>query len=111
MNSFKATHFQVLGNCAQRAGIYDPNRVRLDFVGFGVVLGEDKRKFKTRSGETVRLVELLDEGVYGHSSNVMCGCQFEKKKNHFILTWNCARYRFVASKWKTTRKKSAYRFN
>ena len=40
--------------------------VRLDHLGFGVVLGEDKKKFKTRSGDTVRLVELLDEGtVYG----------------------------------------------
>lgn len=27
-----------------------------------MVLGEDKRKFKTRSGDTVRLVDLLDEG-------------------------------------------------
>jgi tRNA synthetases class I (R) len=36
--------------------------VRLDHLGFGVVLGEDKKKFKTRSGDTVRLVELLDEG-------------------------------------------------
>jgi arginyl-tRNA synthetase len=36
--------------------------VRVDHVGFGVVLGEDKKKFKTRSGETVRLVDLLDEG-------------------------------------------------
>jgi arginyl-tRNA synthetase len=26
-------------------------------------LGEDKKKFKTRSGDTVRLVELLDEGL------------------------------------------------
>jgi len=34
----------------------------MDFVGFGVVLGEDKKKFKTRSGDTVRLVSLLDEG-------------------------------------------------
>ena len=30
---------------------------------FGVVLGEDKKKFKTRSGDTVKLVDLLDEGV------------------------------------------------
>merc|ERR1712176_131598 len=37
--------------------------VRVDHVGFGVVLGEDKKKFKTRSGDTVRLVELLDEGL------------------------------------------------
>lgn len=36
--------------------------MRVDHVGFGVVLGEDKKKFKTRSGETVRLVDLLDEG-------------------------------------------------
>ena len=35
----------------------------MDHVGFGVVLGEDKKKFKTRSGDTVRLVELLDEGL------------------------------------------------
>lgn len=35
----------------------------MDFVGFGVVLGEDKKKFKTRSGDTVRLVNLLDEGI------------------------------------------------
>lgn len=32
-------------------------------MGFGVVLGEDKKKFKTRSGDTVRLVDLLDEGL------------------------------------------------
>ena len=42
---------------------YVPPGVRVDHVGFGVVLGEDKKKFKTRSGDTVRLVELLDEGL------------------------------------------------
>jgi len=36
---------------------------RADHVGFGVVLGEDGKKFKTRSGETVKLVDLLDEAV------------------------------------------------
>jgi arginyl-tRNA synthetase len=35
--------------------------VRCDHVGFGVVQGKDKKRFKTRSGETVRLVDLLDE--------------------------------------------------
>ena len=38
-------------------------KVRAQHVGFGVVLGEDRKKFKTRSGETVRLVDLLDEGL------------------------------------------------
>ena len=32
-------------------------------MGFGVVQGEDGKRFKTRSGETVRLVDLLDESV------------------------------------------------
>merc|ERR1712096_441937 len=34
-----------------------------DHVSFGVVLGEDKKKFKTRSGETVKLSDLMDEGL------------------------------------------------
>jgi len=34
----------------------------VEHIGFGVVLGEDKKKFKTRSGDTVRLVDLLEEG-------------------------------------------------
>merc|ERR1712083_827560 len=44
-------------------GTSEGDKVRIDHVGFGVVLGEDKKKFKTRSGDTVRLVELLDEGL------------------------------------------------
>lgn len=35
--------------------------VRVDHVGFGVVQGEDRKKFKTRDGSTVRLVDVLDE--------------------------------------------------
>jgi len=38
-------------------------KVRIDHVGFGVVLDENKKKFKTRSGETVKLHDLLDEAV------------------------------------------------
>ena len=49
--------------CAKRAGYWDDSRVRINHVGFGVVLGEDKKNFKTRSGDIVRLVELLDEGL------------------------------------------------
>lgn len=54
-------HFQVLKNCAKRASIIE-SRHRIDHVGFGVVLGNDKKKFKTRSGDTVKLSDLLDEG-------------------------------------------------
>lgn len=58
----QATHFQAIFDCARKAGILTP-KTRVDHVGFGVVLGEDKKKFKTRSGDTVRLVDLLDEGL------------------------------------------------
>lgn len=60
----QSTHFQSMVNCARRSGFYDPEKVRMDYVGFGVVLGEDKKKFKTRSGDTVRLANLLDEGKF-----------------------------------------------
>jgi arginyl-tRNA synthetase len=30
-------------------------------MGFGLVRGEDGKKFKTRSGDTVKLMDLLDE--------------------------------------------------
>jgi arginyl-tRNA synthetase len=36
-------------------------KARLAHVWFGSILGEDGKPFKTRSGETVRLAELLDE--------------------------------------------------
>lgn len=57
------THFKTIFACAERAGILDRRTVRVDHVGFGVVLGEDGKKFKTRSGDTVKLTELLDEGL------------------------------------------------
>lgn len=37
------------------------SKARLAHVWFGSILGEDGKPFKTRSGETVRLTELLDE--------------------------------------------------
>jgi arginyl-tRNA synthetase len=36
---------------------------KLEHIGFGTVQGEDGKRFKTRSGDTVRLVDLLDEAV------------------------------------------------
>ena len=50
------------GSCSppSGAGIRNP-RLKLAHVWFGSILGEDGKPFKTRSGETVRLAELLDE--------------------------------------------------
>lgn len=62
-------HFQVLKSCAERAEILKGHH-RMDHVGFGVVLGQDKKKFKTRSGDTVKLNDLLDEGNFITHRNV-----------------------------------------
>ncbi|CAB1316476.1 unnamed protein product [Coregonus sp. 'balchen'] len=62
-DSGQGTHFQVVFAAAQMIGWYDPKVTRVEHAGFGVVLGEDKKKFKTRSGDTVRLMDLLDEGL------------------------------------------------
>lgn len=49
---------------AKRAGwLPDDDKAypRTSHVGFGLVLGEDGKRFRTRSTEVVRLADLLDE--------------------------------------------------
>lgn len=55
-------HFQQLFSVVRKAG-YVPESVVLEHVGFGVMLGEDNKPFKTRSGGTVKLAELLEEAI------------------------------------------------
>ena len=40
--SFQGTHMQGVYARARKAGFYDPQRNRVEHVGFGVVLGEDR---------------------------------------------------------------------
>ncbi len=56
-------HFQMVFAAAAKAGYYDPAKVQLEHVPFGVVLGPDGKKFKTRSGETEKLIDLLKKAV------------------------------------------------
>ena len=55
-------HFQQLYALSRKAGYVDET-VSLEHVGFGVMLGEDNKPFKTRSGDTVKLADLLEEAV------------------------------------------------
>lgn len=55
-------HFQQLFSLGRTAG-YAPPHLQLEHVGFGVVLGDDGKPFKTRSGDTVKLAELLSEAT------------------------------------------------
>lgn len=59
----QSTHFAMVFAAAEKAGYLDPKKVRAEHVPFGVVLGPDGKKYKTRSGETERLMDLLDCAV------------------------------------------------
>lgn len=58
----QANHFAQFFQVAARAG-WMPEQVDVVHVPFGVVQGEDGKKFKTRSGDTIRLRDLLDEAI------------------------------------------------
>jgi arginyl-tRNA synthetase len=58
----QAQHLEMVFAVARLAG-WLPDRVRCEHVTFGNVLGPDRKMFKTRGGETVKLVALLDEAI------------------------------------------------
>ena len=72
----QSTHFKQVFAAAKRAGFISNDESddkaspsssslpRIDHVGFGLVLGSDGKRIRTRDeGAAVRLVELLDEAV------------------------------------------------
>lgn len=63
VDSGQSTHFQMFLMAAEKAGYFNRSKNRIEHVGFGVVLGEDGKKFKTRSGDTIRLMDLLTEAI------------------------------------------------
>ncbi|CAN8325992.1 unnamed protein product [Cochlearia groenlandica] len=57
-------HFDMFFKAARKAGWLpesDKAYPRVDHVDFGLVLGEDGKRFRTRATDVVRLVDLLDE--------------------------------------------------
>ena len=56
----QSQHFAMVFKTAELAGWLNNGAV-VEHVPFGSVLGEDGKPFKTRSGEVVRLIELVEE--------------------------------------------------
>jgi arginyl-tRNA synthetase len=56
----QSLHFEQLFAAARRWGYKE---IELQHIAFGTVLGEDGRPFKTRTGKSVVLSDLLDEAV------------------------------------------------
>jgi arginyl-tRNA synthetase len=62
VDSRQALHFRLIFEAARRAG-WLTDTIEVTHVAFGTVLGPDGRPFKTRSGDTVKLMDLLDAAV------------------------------------------------
>ncbi len=69
VDSRQALHFRLIFEAARRAG-WLTDGIDATHVGFGAVLGPDGRPFKTRSGDTVKLMELLDNAVHRAKASV-----------------------------------------
>jgi arginyl-tRNA synthetase len=74
----QANHFAQVFQVAKKAGFL-PDSVEVVHVPFGLVLGEDGKKLKTRSGETVKLQELLDEAIASSRSALLKRLQDENR--------------------------------
>jgi len=58
----QAVHLSMVFQAARELG-WIPEGVRVEHVAFGSVLGTDGKMFKSRSGDTVRLVDLIDAAI------------------------------------------------
>ncbi len=58
----QSLHFQQVFAVAREAGLASDN-ISLEHIAYGTMMGKDGRPFKTRSGDVVKLVDLLDESI------------------------------------------------
>lgn len=58
----QAVHLSMVFQAARELG-WIPEGVRVEHVAFGSVLGTDGKMFKSREGDTVRLVDLIDAAI------------------------------------------------
>lgn len=61
----QALHFKQIFAASRAAKLMPNPDVKLEHVTFGSILGEDNKPLKTRSGENVKLAELLNEAIDG----------------------------------------------
>ena len=54
-------HFELIFEGAKLAGWHKPPQTKMEHMGFGLICNEDGGKMKTRSGESIKLMDLLTE--------------------------------------------------
>lgn len=78
-DSGQANHFAGVFQVARKSGIL-PESVETVHVPFGLVLGKDGKRLKTRSGVTVKLKDLLDEAVVRTKNDLVNRLKEEKRE-------------------------------
>lgn len=58
----QSLHFSELFTIARKAG-WLPENVEAEHIAFGTMMGKDGKPFKTRSGDTIKLLDLLNEAI------------------------------------------------
>ena len=58
----QSLHFQQVFAVAKASGIAS-KKISLEHIAYGTMMGDDGRPFRTRTGGTVKLIELLDESI------------------------------------------------
>ncbi|MCL4380639.1 arginine--tRNA ligase [Candidatus Dependentiae bacterium] len=59
----QALHFSMVFATARAAGFFDARNVIIDHAPFGLVCGTDGKKFRTRSGDVEKLIDLLHNAI------------------------------------------------
>jgi len=62
VDSRQSLHFHHLFTTTRKAG-WLPESADFEHIGHGTIMGPDGKPLKTRSGENIKLVELLDEAI------------------------------------------------
>jgi len=62
VGSEQSQHFAMVFAVAREAG-WLPESVRAEHAAIGMVTGADRKRFRSRSGASVRLIDLIDEAI------------------------------------------------
>src|SRR5260221_4450508 len=62
VGSEQSQHLAMVFAVARQAG-WLPDSVRAEHAPIGMVTGADRKRFRSRTGESVKLIDLIDEGV------------------------------------------------
>ena len=71
----QSLHFKQVFGAAHKAGYtaISGGRAELEHAGFGTILGEDGRPFKTRAGKSVKLADLVNEAIERADAAISAG--------------------------------------